>query len=279
MMLRALACCVLAAVCTAQARGDDLPAQTLDIFQQRCAGCHGTAVEKPKGKFGFIDDLRRLTKDRNYIVPGDAEASGLWQMIADPDPDFAMPPQETKHGQLTRIEKQTIMQWINEGAKPPEVKYPEVKHPEGKLPGEKLPGAGARPVFSVGRAVAFVGRFHPVVVHFPIALVIAALAAEMLRRREAARVCLTLGAAGAIAAAAMGWALWLHTSAVGERETYMMLHQWVGTAMAVWTGVTWALHRGPRKLYLAALVIAAAGVGLVGHWGGLLAWGVNYYRW
>jgi len=116
-------------------------------------------------------------------------------------------------------------------------------------------------------------------VHFPIALVIAALASEMLRKRQAARVCLTLGAAGAIAAAAMGWALWLHTSASGERETYLMLHQWAGTAMAVWVSVTWALHRGPRRLYLAALVIAAAGVGLVGYWGGLLVWGVNYYQW
>ncbi|MHB1158079.1 MAG: c-type cytochrome domain-containing protein [Phycisphaerales bacterium] len=267
-------CCVVVMAATpgivAPVRGDDLSAQTLDIFQQRCAACHGTAVEKPRGKFGFIDDLRRLVKDRDYIAAGDAEASELWRRISDPDPDFAMPPQETKHGQLTRIEKETIRQWINEGA---------------KVPADSGTTAATttapQPAFSAGRAVAFVGRFHPVVVHFPIALVIAALAAEMLRRREAARVCLTLGAAGAIAAAAMGWALWLHTSAAGERETYMTLHQWVGTAMAVWTAMTWGLERSklPRRYYLAALVIAAAGIGLVGHWGGLLVWGVNYYRW
>ena len=56
----------------------ELARRTLDIFETRCSACHGVDVGRPKGGFGFIDDLPALAGNEMFIVPGEPDASLLW---------------------------------------------------------------------------------------------------------------------------------------------------------------------------------------------------------
>lgn len=86
------------------------------------------------------------------------------------------------------------------------------------------------------RVWLFSGKLHPVVVHFPIALLIVGVTLEFARLRRgvlrpssSARVCIVLGAVAAIAAAAMGWS---GATTAGHQETVLWPHRWLGIATA-----------------------------------------------
>ncbi len=133
-----------------------------------------------------------------------------------------------------------------------------------------------------------IGRLHPLVLHFPIGLVLAAAGAEflaILTRREAWR---TLGVANARAGGALaavtaiaGWAL---TSApFVEPSRLLEWHRWVGVAgatAAVAAAVLSTQLRSQSRLWLifyqAGLFGAAALIGLAGHLGGTLVWGADF---
>lgn len=88
------------------------------------------------------------------------------------------------------------------------------------------------------RLVSWLGRLHPVVIHFPIAMFIGAFAVELFglwrqsrQYQHAAHVMLVVGALGAIVAAFLGWFaggffLW-------DRNPVLMTHRWLGTAIAI----------------------------------------------
>ena len=146
----------------------------------------------------------------------------------------------------------------------------------------------------VGRTIRWAGRFHPMVVHFPIGLLVAALLAEILRMVTgrpwlggAARFCVLLGAAGAVAAAALGWAHAAFAGYAGDMAATLLTHRWLGTSVALWAvttaGISEAAIRsggdGWQRLYRAMLVVGAVLVGLTGHFGGVLVYGASYYLW
>ena len=136
------------------------------------------------------------------------------------------------------------------------------------------------------------GRGHVVLVHFPIALLIVAALCEfwgaMRRHVDASRAgltCLVLGALAAGASAATGW---INADLEGSRTSMaetLSLHRWVGVAAAGAALVTALViapllrpgGRGPLGLYRAGVVIAAALVGVAGHFGGSLVHGENYF--
>jgi uncharacterized membrane protein len=133
-----------------------------------------------------------------------------------------------------------------------------------------------------------IGRLHPLVLHFPIGLVLAAAGAELLAiltRRESWR---TLGVANARAGGALaavtaiaGWAL---TSApFVEPSRLLEWHRWVGVAgatAAVAAAVVSTQLRSQSRhwliFYQAGLFGAAALIGLAGHLGGTLVWGADF---
>lgn len=137
------------------------------------------------------------------------------------------------------------------------------------------------------------GRMHPVLVHFPIALLIAGVLFEcvsiVLRRDRdkpspAALACVVVGALGAAIAA---WAGWLnadiepHGSGVSD---LMETHRWLGIVAASLAGVALiggligasGKARAMTGLYRVALVLAAGVVGVAGHWGGSIVYGEGY---
>src|SRR3954447_14149319 len=83
------------------------------------------------------------------------------------------------------------------------------------------------------------GRFHVVIVHFPIALLLLAGAAELwrsMRRKNEpspmAIACLITGALAAAASSALGWIHKGFTGFAGESGRTLALHQWIGIASA-----------------------------------------------
>jgi uncharacterized membrane protein/YHS domain-containing protein len=147
---------------------------------------------------------------------------------------------------------------------------------------------------SLRRVVQFLGRFHPVAVHLPIGLLLAAALAEALfvwTHAEwlsgAARFTVLLGAASAIGAASLGWLNALSANYDGDLAQVLEYHRWLGTGtavLAVVVALLSELHRrrpAPvwRMAYRLALLLAAAAVGLTGHFGGTLVYGVGYLKW
>lgn len=133
----------------------------------------------------------------------------------------------------------------------------------------------------------FLGRLHPALVHFPIALLaLAALleAAQLVRRKPgpspATAACLLVGAASAVLASAFGWLLdeFEHGGTSDRAE----LHQWLGLATTAGALIAVLLLRSASRSAagLGALRLAlwtSAGlVGLTGYLGGELVFGKNH---
>jgi uncharacterized membrane protein len=130
------------------------------------------------------------------------------------------------------------------------------------------------------------GRFHPAVVHFPIALITVAAVLELwqlVRRKSglapATPICLMLGAVSAVVAALFGWLLDAFDGTGGD---LMELHKWLGmisvcaamvAAALVGKAAASANARASLRLVLfagAALVVAT------GYFGGELVFGSNH---
>jgi uncharacterized membrane protein len=138
--------------------------------------------------------------------------------------------------------------------------------------------------------MALIGRLHPVLIHFPIALVLLAAAAETAfvvsgqeRWRIAAIVNVQAAAVFAAVAVIAGWRLALVPGM--EPGPLLEWHRWIGTAGAVLSAIAAAgssriNSRGPRvlRLYRVTLLGAALLVGFAGHLGGLMVWGADFLR-
>jgi uncharacterized membrane protein len=134
----------------------------------------------------------------------------------------------------------------------------------------------------------FLGRLHPLIVHFPIALLIIALVLEFLtlnRKRQELRhginFLLIIGSASALAAVAFGLLLKAQDDYGGSVLT---IHQWSGIATAILSVVTVALHRlfirdgkvQILKYYRALLVFTVVSVTIAGHYGASLTHGSDF---
>lgn len=133
------------------------------------------------------------------------------------------------------------------------------------------------------------GRLHPLMVHFPLALVIVAAIVELwraIRRHDGpspfAVTSVWFAAVGGIGAACSGWA---NADFGGESASVdLFLHRWGGVAVAVLlvglaiTGTTAsrAGHAAWSGLWRMGLVLCAGIVAAVGHFGGNLVHGEGY---
>ena len=138
--------------------------------------------------------------------------------------------------------------------------------------------------------MTLIGRLHPLAIHFPIALVLVALCAEVAavmteddRWHTVAVANLRAGAVSAFIAAAAGWLF--ARSAGMEPTTLLEAHRWLGTLAAGMTlaaALATASRRNgspmKRAIYRIVLCVAAALVGITAHFGGLLVWGADFLR-
>lgn len=134
----------------------------------------------------------------------------------------------------------------------------------------------------------FVGRLHPLVVHFPIALLflvpvleIAGVFASGRHLRRAAGFVLGLGAASAVVAAALGWLLAFTGGYAGERVN---AHLWSGCTLALAALLTFLLQRQFTRrgwlslglFYYPSLVATLGFLVWTAHQGGQLTHGERY---
>jgi uncharacterized membrane protein len=133
------------------------------------------------------------------------------------------------------------------------------------------------------------GRLHPLLLHFPIALVIGAALAELMATQPTRRLWhivavanLRLAALFAAAAAATGWLL-ASSSAVDDVQS-LQWHRWVGTIAALIT-IAAALtttsdqrSAARRWAFRIALWSATALVAVAAHLGARLVWGADFLR-
>ncbi len=134
----------------------------------------------------------------------------------------------------------------------------------------------------------FMGRLHPMIVHFPIALLIFAAILELFtlkkfdsKFRPAIQLLVLIGAVSAIIAAVFGWLLAESDAIEGE---LVDLHQQVGIATAVLSLlVLFFLKKTSKKknsnqvlIYRSFLFIAALGVSVTGHLGASLTHGEEF---
>lgn len=133
------------------------------------------------------------------------------------------------------------------------------------------------------RLLEYAGRLHPIAVHFPIALAVAAALAEIgfiLTRKslfaDAGRFCVWLAVPGAWVAVAFGWANADFADFSDSYTRIVSIHRWLGVASALVIMAAAVSESRSRQVYRAILFIAAGLVGLTGHFGGLLTHGLEY---
>jgi uncharacterized membrane protein len=254
----------------------DLAAEVRTVFAARCTACHGPDLPKPKGRFGYVLDLARVAGNREMVVPGAPEESEMWELVRRGE----MPPEDSPTGPLTAGQKEVIRAWIAAGAPAPASDVAVTVSP---------PDAASSGATALTRTLRRLGRLHVVLVHFPIALLIAAAAGEAWSawRRcstpaAAVHFCVLLGASGAVTTAALGW---LHAwgGAGAGMPAPLGLHRWLGTATAGWAVLTAVLsardnRRGVRSgRFRVAILVAAILVGATGHFGGVLVFGEDFF--
>ena len=92
--------------------------QIRPILSDHCFQCHGPDVAKRKGKLRLdVDPNARSARDGGpVIVPGDRDASELFQRISSTDPDEQMPPPAAGKP-LTPAQINLLGDWISQGAR------------------------------------------------------------------------------------------------------------------------------------------------------------------
>ncbi|MCC9599732.1 cytochrome C [Stieleria sp. JC731] len=261
------------------------------IFVSRCFECHN--VDEAKADFR-IDDPESVL---GYLEPGDAESSTIYAdyMLSD-DPDMMMPP-PSKGGPLLPAELAMIRVWINEGANWPEGVIVSATPLEEMLETDlQAPVDGDEAAKSiVERVWAFQGFFHPATVHFPIALFLLGGFFVVVGWKWPAvgtqipLACLLIGSLTAIASTAMGWSFAVEEGYGSwtkvDFDSEVFWHRWSGVIVTV-LSVVFALialagvrkqDPSKAKVWKSGLLLIAVLVGLVGHQGGELSYGKDFY--
>ncbi len=256
------------------------------ILQDRCLECHGP--EDAKNDFR-VDDRDLMLE---YIEPEDAEYSTLYtDYLTIDDEDMLMPP-KSHGGPLSAGDLALIRVWIEEGANWPEDF--EFSTAEGKE--EPAPASTEAPKTLGDRVWKAQGFLHPATVHFPIALLTVGALFVVLGWKwpsigtQIPLACLLLGAASSVVATLMGWAFapeqgygggW--TSFDWDRE--VDVHRWSGVIVSIVSCLfalvalvaLWKDSPGMNKAWKIGLLLCAGMVGAVGHQGGEMSYGADFY--
>ena len=261
-----------------------LASEVSKIFYAKCTDCHGSHLPKPKGKFGYVLDLKRVAANPDYIVRGNPEKSELFQMVKNDE----MPGEDADVPPLTPEEKKLVEAWVLAGAPhdlpegfslenvPTEKKAPEVK------------------TTLLRRLVNWLGKLHPISTHFPVALLMTAVLAEgvawWLKRDEwmlLVRFLTVLGALSSVPTVVLGWFSAFPLVSGSQLETIYRFHQILGTATSAWALVCAVLvcmsecEEGSvaRRRFRGALLLGAFLISVVGFLGGALnSGGLDHYK-
>src|SRR5437868_1418592 len=139
----------------------DLPTRVRSIFVAKCSECHGRGLSRPKAAL-YLHELGPLAANREWVVPHEPEKSYLWTLIRDDD----MPAKGAQAGPLNAQEKETVRAWIAVGAPVPPSQASPTQAPSEAV----APVPAPMPLSLTKRLFGWIGRFHILMIHFPIAL-------------------------------------------------------------------------------------------------------------
>ena len=158
-------------------------------------------------------------------------------------------------------------------------------HGEGDHAHARAHGGAHLPTF-----LEWLGKFHPAVVAFPGALLVAAALAELLLIATgrplfdaAARFCLWFGGLTAPLAGVLGW--FFAGFEVSADDWVLSTHRWLGTATAAVALLALILGEASRRpgagraAYRLVLFAAAGLVIATGYFGGSMIYGLNHFAW
>jgi len=157
---------------------------------------------------------------------------------------------------------------------------------------ESLPGIAAsddapdapwiKPDSILYNSIKYVGKFHLMVLHFPIAFLLAAGLVQwyqVIRKKGGSVVPLLLwfGAIGAVAAATLGWMYAYDSVYFGEDDNLLFWHRWLGTGTALLALIVLSLRNklSPKTLAI-ALTLCAGMVAAAAHFGASLVNGADF---
>jgi uncharacterized membrane protein len=136
----------------------------------------------------------------------------------------------------------------------------------------------------------WLGLFHPLLIHFPIALLLTAGAIEgwgVWRQRDSlapvVRLNLSLGALGAVLAAVTGWSRAGTMGFEPDLKSSLFLHRWAGVTTAILSLFLVGLWHwsegmpGRRRWARMMLFLLVILVVVTGHWGSVLVYGADYF--
>lgn len=268
------------------------------IFREHCLECHG--AEEAKADFR-VDDRDTVF---GYVYGEDLESSSMYiDYLISEDDDMLMPPR-SHGGPLAPAELALIRIWIEEGANWPD--EANVVQPDLDGSGQPIELAdgirkGIDPTNAglLARVWSFQGFLHPATVHFPIALFLVGGLFVVLGWKwpalgtQVPLVCLLLGAATAIVATMMGWSFsvekgygsWTKVNFDSE----LFWHRWSAIIVTVLSTIFAIIalkslqsddEAGRQRLtnvWKIGLLVVAGMVGAVGHQGGELTYGKDFY--
>ena len=259
------------------------------IFRAHCLECHGP--EEAKNDFR-IDDPEVLM---DYIEPEDVQSSGMYvDYLTIDDEDMLMPP-KSHGGPLTASQLALIRVWIEEGAHWPDgfelAATTAVSSDENVKP---TPPEAPRSLSQ--RIWAAQGFLHPAVTHFPIAFFLLGGGFVVLGWKwpsvgtQIPLACLLLGACTAVAATLMGWSFAIQEGYGGSWNIFdwdreIDVHRWSGVIVAIVSSVCaiialvalWKDSQTLTTVWKIGLLLCAGMVGAVGHQGGELNYGKDFY--
>ena len=138
---------------------------------------------------------------------------------------------------------------------------------------------------TMARLVDWIGRLHPIIVHFPIAFFPAALFTAIVGRRRPAfaapvRFLLFAGAITAPIAAMLGWL----DAMTADPDPLLTVHRWLGTAIGAGAALLgiWAWRRPDgtqRPAMILALSLITAAIAVQGWFGGAMVHGIDHLDW
>ena len=223
---------------SARAQSDPaLASNVLQVFREKCATCHSPQAKKVK-KFGTITNLPKLAANQKLIKPGDARIRSYGRPLR----KATCRPTILRRALFPAQQKQIIKQWIDartptalsaaDASGTEQISSASIDATADSISSDDAPERSA-----FGRRLArWLGKFHPMAVHFPIALLMAAAVAEALwlRTRHSwltgvVRFCVVLGTLGAIGAA-LGWV----NASFHTPSQLLTTHRWLGTIAVLW---------------------------------------------
>ncbi len=263
----------------------DPGSDALQVFQNKCVLCHGPDVKAPPLGFNWILDLPRLAKDHERLMN-----LGILVQAGN------MPPNNSKTGPLSQAQKAAVGAWIAAGA--PDAQPANNEHepaPGGDVPQTlRVDDLNQEPALYL-HVLQWLGKFHLLLLHFPIALIFMAALAEswywwqgdvvwMDTPPGSIRFCILAAALFAVPVAILGWLHAMGGNGASQPET-LLLHRWVGTGGALMLCLTaWfsehdVAQRSRSVVTRAWIYGSALVIGVTGHFGGLLVHGPNFLDW